>query len=329
MKRIIRLLNLRDESGAALVLVAILMVALLGFTALAIDGGRLFSEKSQLQKALDSAVLAGAQGLRTSKERAVEIAVNVSQENGLPITEDDLNITNDSIRATKQINVPLTFARVLGLNNAAINAIAKAEVAPLKSSGGIAPIAVTKSDVLNHGTVTGFVALNCEKDNSGKDKEDKGKGDGNTDNPGENQGNCGYLDLGEKGGGAAGVADDIINGSDYEIGTTVLTKPGQNVGPVDKAIETIINNDKDKAQCNSPTTADNSCDRVITLVVIDTWDDVHGSDQRNVVGFASYWVDRYENKTIYAKLIKIVAPGEIGAGTEIGEYNLYGVKLVE
>ncbi len=48
------------ENGQAIVLIVLAMVALLGFTALAIDGGRLYSERRHAQNSADAASLAGA-----------------------------------------------------------------------------------------------------------------------------------------------------------------------------------------------------------------------------------------------------------------------------
>jgi len=49
-----------SERGQALILLAISLVVLLGFTALAIDGSLLYSDRRQLQTAADAAALAGA-----------------------------------------------------------------------------------------------------------------------------------------------------------------------------------------------------------------------------------------------------------------------------
>ena len=51
---------LRDESGAALIYVTVLMVTLVGLAGLAIDSGRLFNLRQEAQKAADAAALAGA-----------------------------------------------------------------------------------------------------------------------------------------------------------------------------------------------------------------------------------------------------------------------------
>lgn len=55
---------IHGEKGSALVLVALAMVVLLGFTALAIDVGYVYFRKSQLMSMADSASLAGALAMR-------------------------------------------------------------------------------------------------------------------------------------------------------------------------------------------------------------------------------------------------------------------------
>ena len=49
-----------SESGQILILLAVGIVALLGFTALAIDGGAVFFDRRSAQNAADAAALAGA-----------------------------------------------------------------------------------------------------------------------------------------------------------------------------------------------------------------------------------------------------------------------------
>jgi Flp pilus assembly protein TadG len=303
-----KLFNFRNESGSAIVIVAVALAALLGFTALVIDGGRLYSEKSKLQKALDAAVLAGAQGLRTSESDAKSIAKNVSQKNGYSLTgSGELtvinNLTENSIEANKQITVSMTLAKVLGMSEVTIGAKAKALVAPLKKANGIAPIAISESDVPMS------TELNCG-------------------NPGAHHGNCGFIDLNAS--GASGLADGIKNGGTFEIGTKIVeTEPGDKWGPVKASIQYLIDSDASKTQCQSKTTADNSCNRVIDVVVIKTWEDATGKSDLTVVGLASYWIEKIDGKKIIGQFIKSVDSGEVGTGSTIGEFNLYGVKLIE
>lgn len=300
-----KLIYWKNESGSALVITALAMVALLGFTALVFDVGRLYFAKSNLQKALDASVLAGAQGLRTSEANAESIAEDVSKKNGFSLTgNEELSVIGDSIEAKKQISVSMTFAKVLGLSDVTVHAKAKATVAPLKKASGIAPLAIEESEVPS------ATVLNCGKSN-----------------PGVHHGNCGYLDFGN---GAEGLMDAFINGVTLEEGTKIVeTEPGIKNGKVKEAIDTLIQNDKSKPKCQDPSTADNSCDRVITIPVIDTWDGANGKSNLNIVGFASYWVESYEDKKLTGHFIRSVSRGEIGKDSGIGEFNVYGVKLVE
>lgn len=57
---------LRKQSGQAVVLVAIAVLALTAILALALDGGSIYLDKRQLQNAADSAALAGAERLMTA-----------------------------------------------------------------------------------------------------------------------------------------------------------------------------------------------------------------------------------------------------------------------
>lgn len=312
MKRIIGLLNLHEERGSVLVIVALSLVALMGFTALAIDGGRVYIEKSKLQKALDAAVTAGAQGLPTSEDWAKQIAKDFSIKNGYTLVKpEELYTTKYTIKADKYYSVPMTFGKVLGKASVNIHATATAKVSPLKSAGGVAPIAVAQSQIPN-GT-----QLNCGK-------------------PGN--GNCGFLRL--DGSGASNLTDAFINGGTFEVGTSfddtkVDTEPGKMVGPVTDAVNNLIRQDENanppRLYCQAPLTADNTCSRVITIVVINNWDKCNGTCTRNVVGLASYWLQGMQGNKIIGQFIKMVSPGEIGngTGTTIGDWNIAGVKLIE
>ncbi len=53
----------KKEGGQAIVLIALMLVVLLGFVALAIDGGNAYTQKREAQNAADAAALAGARQL--------------------------------------------------------------------------------------------------------------------------------------------------------------------------------------------------------------------------------------------------------------------------
>jgi Flp pilus assembly protein TadG len=78
---------LRGESGAVMVIVAGGMVILLGMAGLALDSGRAFIARSELSRAVDAGVLAGARALRTGEGAARRQALAVARANG--VSDDD------------------------------------------------------------------------------------------------------------------------------------------------------------------------------------------------------------------------------------------------
>ncbi|MBO8172215.1 MAG: hypothetical protein H0Z33_10020 [Bacillaceae bacterium] len=140
MKKLSFFKNLKEETGSVLVLVAAAMVALLGLSAIVIDGGRLYYEKSKLQKAVDAAVLAGAPHvLNQSTDVVKEVVKKYIKNNGMSdFSLTDFQITHDKNRlhVEAQTGVALTFARVIGFSNQDVRAAATVELSALVSHKG-------------------------------------------------------------------------------------------------------------------------------------------------------------------------------------------------
>ena len=121
----------RGESGQALVLGALLMVVLLGFTALTVDVGFFLRHRAVVQQAVDAAALAGAQVLPDQGPAAAEqMARDYAEKNGMdPDTlEVSFRCTSgyqlacdpaidkwDTIEVSGSLDVPFFFAPVLKL----------------------------------------------------------------------------------------------------------------------------------------------------------------------------------------------------------------------
>jgi Flp pilus assembly protein TadG len=125
-----------SEKGQALILIAFGIVALIGFTALAVDGGRVFSDRRHAQNAADTSALAAALAeIRNDptgyEARGLERAASngYSNDSDSTVTVDfcdavagsdpctDLPAGADPseyIRVKITSDVPMTFARVLG-----------------------------------------------------------------------------------------------------------------------------------------------------------------------------------------------------------------------
>ncbi|WP_430296512.1 pilus assembly protein TadG-related protein [Sinomonas sp. B1-1] len=131
------------ERGAVAVVTAILMVVLLGFAALAVDGGMLYAKRGELQNGADAAAIAVAQKCAASLTDPLcsstsSLASSLAQSNTAlgqgGIASLTVNGTARTATATTQPlepgsqpgSVALYFARVLGINSAVIGATAQA-----------------------------------------------------------------------------------------------------------------------------------------------------------------------------------------------------------
>ncbi|PKQ21038.1 MAG: hypothetical protein CVT66_02105 [Actinobacteria bacterium HGW-Actinobacteria-6] len=141
----------RDDGGVA-VTVAILIVVLVLFAALAVDVGYLLSVRRQLQTAADAAALAGCRVLADGGSHAAALgeaesfaAQNASKPaDGLVMLGDppDTEVTDKYVQVTVEKESPLFFARVLGLQTTPVQASARAQVAYLTGMRGMVPWSV-------------------------------------------------------------------------------------------------------------------------------------------------------------------------------------------
>ncbi len=116
----------KKESGQILVLIAVGFIVLLGFTALAIDGGMVYSDRRQAQNAADAAALAGS--LEKARGQTDDAAVAKAEEilvtNGFKPGEAAIVVLegSDSGGYFAQVEVDLSsttkmfFAQLFGFN---------------------------------------------------------------------------------------------------------------------------------------------------------------------------------------------------------------------
>jgi len=130
-------LLLRDQSGAVAVLTAVLMVTLLGFTAIAVDLGVLQYQKRMLQTVADAAAIGGASELPYGD--AASGAQTVASQNGFisgnnsaaltvsnPPSDGPHAIDSSCVEVIASQTEPTHFAQVLGIKSAKIQARAVA-----------------------------------------------------------------------------------------------------------------------------------------------------------------------------------------------------------
>lgn len=101
----------QKENGAYMVITALLLVAVIGMMALAVDQGSWLSQKRAEQNAVDAAAVAAAQVYAGggSADQAVDAAVTAANGNGIVVTASDLVITPDNAVSPKKVKAVLTL----------------------------------------------------------------------------------------------------------------------------------------------------------------------------------------------------------------------------
>ncbi|WP_288886307.1 pilus assembly protein TadG-related protein [uncultured Eubacterium sp.] len=136
MKKMLR----KKEEGAVMVFVALLMVVLLAFTALAIDFGTAYYQRQKLQTACDAAALAGVQYLpnTTKAETVAREYLAANFEHGVTTNVEFLD-SNQKIRVTADFKSATTFGQILGSKNIDVTTRAAAGTKTITKSGGDFP----------------------------------------------------------------------------------------------------------------------------------------------------------------------------------------------
>lgn len=123
-----------EESGQALIFVALMMVVLLGMGSLVIDYGYMAMQKSELQTAADSAALAGA--ISAKKPDTIANTAKSTAKKNIPTLTDDnivvntLKISDGEVKVTISQAAPKFFAGLLTSEVTTISASATAKFLP-------------------------------------------------------------------------------------------------------------------------------------------------------------------------------------------------------
>jgi Flp pilus assembly protein TadG len=185
--------RLRDEGGAALILVAGTLVVILGFAALAVDAGNLYMIRTESQRTADAAALACAGHLLIDSDdslgaanRAIEFAAKNSVA-GSPavILPGDVDLDMPNWTCTTRLyhtadrgNAPGTFfAKVLGINSVDVVTFARAWAAPANGvePGGTIEDCVLPVGILDFEDLNGDGNIDTGEYPHGFDQDDHGK----------------------------------------------------------------------------------------------------------------------------------------------------------
>lgn len=308
---------LQNQQGNVVVLVAISMFMIIGFAALAIDSGRLFLTKSNLQNGLDAAVLAGAQELlKSNNSAALNVAIDIAGKNSIKLTSSDIKIGSNYIEAKKTIEQGLSFAKIFGIDSSSIPAFARAQVGGnLLGRDGIVPIGIPKKTSTEEGFEKGQSYTLHFKPGGGKDGDSVA-------------GNFGFIQI--SGNGGSDLKDNIMYGAEMEVSDVMYewTKTGFTWGNVKAGFEYRINQDSTKPECNEYTTAHDACSRVIIVPIVESYEDASGKSLVKIIGFSAFWIESVSQHEIKGRFISTVTFGKFGSGAGT-DFGVYGVRLVQ
>lgn len=316
------------EKGQSMVIFAFSIMALIGFAGFAIDGGRMYMVKSQLQKAVDAGALAGGQELLEAIKIGGPSSVNyttisttvngVAEKNYLDgsYSYDPDKHGTEAVEVQGEESVNLLLMPVLGINNSTVKAVARVKIGNVSKVPEkiVIPVGVgfNKIEDLVFGSIVNIT---------------EGPGDGD-------HGFYSFLNFGPltdppKSNGADTLREYLKSGSPVpiEIGDQIQLATGLASGPVEQGIaprkNTIVYVPILEFQYNY----DKNGNKI----------SINHTNPATVVGFAVFRLIDYVKETegkgsektethvIKAEFIRTELEGDVGDGIE--DYGAYNAKL--
>jgi Flp pilus assembly protein TadG len=298
-----------NESGQAIVMLAISLVVIMGMAALVLDVGSWFRTDRRLQQTADAAALAGAQML-PNPGQATSTALSYANQNGGNVTGSDITVsttftTNDTITVRAQKSDPGFFSKVFGLDSTVITAEAKARAdSPLRARY-VAPMVVS----CNHPLIQ-----NCNGNHTPTFEKETAMDYDNMGAPGA----YGMLNL-SKGGGTPGTSEEaewILHGFDafLDVGN-YQSDPG--------------------AKFSSQNIQSALAARKGTVLLFPVFRVLSGTGQNaiyEIIGWIGFRLQSYEvhgnNATLHGVFTEYIAQG-ILASSGSGVPTTFGVKSIQ
>ncbi len=310
----------RKCSGQTVVTLALILPALLGAMALGTDVTIFYFNWVQLQKAADSAALAGANYLPDNPTQAQATARLLAQNNGVKASEIiSTTVSADalSVSIKLQRTVPYFVARVLGLTSGLVTTAATASPQFPPSTLNAATPAQVPSGGDNNGangsTCSGVGS--CDLIPIGLDTH-TAYSDGQQLTLQQGQLGPGNWDLLALGGvGGNNLRTNIANGYNSMIRRlgdwVIITEPGKKVGPVDQGFQDRLDTGSSVDPGGTYLSHTVNDPRVLMLPVVD-WEHQNGRSSVEVTAFASVWLDSYSSGQVTVNFISQVAANSFG-----------------
>ena len=339
----------KKQEGFVLAVLAIVLVALVGFVALAVDIGVLYSARTSAQGVADAAALAGAFTFindtqspqpQTASDNALQVALNNSIL-GQPVAAGDVNVNVDVGNRRVTVDVQSTqntyFARALGVQTANVGVEAVAEASPNSTgtacakpwfipntalgAGGACPACAANQVLVSGGQVTAF-----GQSKIGQQFILRSQNPQNTLAPGQFYsiqlpGSSGGNDYRNN---IATCANTYVRCGDF-----YSTENGNMVGPTKQGVNDLIGNpptDTWTGTVGQYQTPNGLTDTSKNIAVAPIWDTCgmagfcpagnfpSGNATVQIIGFAAFFLDGIQGTDVVAHLINVSSCGAGGGG---------------
>jgi hypothetical protein len=295
-----------EQRGSSIVLVGLALFVLLAVMALVVDGGTVFIERSHLQKTANAAVLSGAQELTHQQADVTSVIQTILQRH-----QELASLQSSAIQMGQKVNVQLAktvslgFSKLLGKDAVTVAANAAAQIMPMGSATGAAPLGIDDSIVLQFG------------------QQYKLK----VDQTGVVSGYFGILALG--GTGAKTYEDNLMHGysNEVQVGDIIDTQTGNIAGDTRQAVQYRV----DSSPYVSGDTSHPDDPRIILVPVYKPYSFTSNQmKQIQVTGFAYFYIsDPMSSKdtSITGMFIKKTGIGTAKPGSL--DKGAYTIRLTE
>jgi len=321
-------LKLKNRRGASAIILVLMIPVVVGMVALTVDIGRLAMERQKLTNLCDACAKAGGLDLPTEASsdvngdlaRAEASAIEYVRQNGASPSDVGFNAdaTSDgsgySLLVTAKEDVPMSFARIFGIDTKPVHATAKVrrEGSPINEETKFVPLAVDRK-AFSFGLEASLALSPCAKQHFWRISIP------NTTN----------ADF------EAMLRDGVQNM--VGVGDTVNLDP--DTGAVAAQIQSAVNSLIAQAQANSAFLEDDilhhssNNPRIIQVPMVETVDadEYTSAKQSKIIGFASLWLtgaNQHELKGYF--VAQNTSTGRSNPGRPAGQdFQTRGVPLVE
>jgi hypothetical protein len=304
---------MREQQGSTIVFVGLTLTLLLTAAGLVVDGGTMYAAKSHLQKTANAAALSGAQELTSDKSKVEAVVDDILNQHGEQSSETGTDIQmKSSVRVHLSKQIPLAFSGLFGKKSVTINVQAAAQILPMGSAMGAAPLGIDKSIDLHENTP---YRLRVDSGDS-------------------TNGYFGVLALG--GTGASTYEDNLKYGykNVIEVDDKIDTQTGNITGATRDGVQLRLNKDPyplwDYTQPGTLPNRDSP--RILLIPVYERWptDSTGQLKQIRVTGFAYFYIlaPMNDNDTeIYGVFFDYADTGFAKPGAD--DRGAYAIKLIE